>query len=114
MHAGEDPVAEGQRLREALRLAKRDLQEANRALAEHPDIDAFRICRPELAADFFASGGNSGKHPEGGTHAAFDPVRTRKEAGKLLGVTTRTLRNMETRGELQPVYVTSRIVEQPA
>ena len=40
----------------------------------------------------------------------FDPVLTRKEAAKLLGVTTRTLRNIEARGELQPVYVTSRIV----
>ena len=40
----------------------------------------------------------------------FDQVRPRKDAATLLGVTTRTLRNIEARGELQPVYVTSRIV----
>lgn len=40
----------------------------------------------------------------------FDRVWTRKEAAKILGCSVRTLQTLESKGELQPVYVTPRIV----
>lgn len=40
--------------------------------------------------------------------AAFDRAVPRKEAAKLLGVCIRTMRNLELRGELQPIYITTK------
>ena len=40
----------------------------------------------------------------------IDPVITRKEAAKILGVSVTTLQRLEKAGELQPIYVTERII----
>ena len=65
---------------------------------------------PRVGGGFFSRQVEKAGNTLKGHPCSHLTVHTRKEAAKLLGVTTRTLRNMEARGELQPVYVTSRIV----
>jgi hypothetical protein len=62
----------------------------------------FSHLPPRAGGGFFSSQvETAGNTLKGAPMQPFDPVRTRKEAAKFVGVTTRTLRNMEARGELQ-------------